>query len=213
MGKSIHTVIFDLDGTLSDSVILSIAAFDKIAAVYGMPVPSKEAIRRATGYATPEFYYILFPGFPRNIVDEAGALVEKEEQRLLSSFADTLLFKGCRELLIRLKERGIFLNIASTGEKEHVFSILRETGIYDLFDSISCGRPDKAEMLFEMTLKGRKNGYLMVGDMKKDYEAARINGILSVGACYGYCLRDISEFDYYIDEPLDLLHIIKKMED
>jgi phosphoglycolate phosphatase-like HAD superfamily hydrolase len=58
-------------------------------------------------------------------------------------------------------------------------------------------------------INGGKNGYIMVGDMKKDYEAARINGIISVGACYGYCEREISEFDLYIETPLDLLQILK----
>ena len=57
-------------------------------------------------------------------------------------------------------------------------------------------------------LKGT-SGFIMVGDMKKDYEAARANGILSVGACYGYCVRAISDFDYYIDSPLDLLRILE----
>ena len=49
----------------------------------------------------------------------------------------------------------------------------------------------------------------MVGDMKKDYDAARANGIISIGACYGYCIKELSEFDFYIHTPLDLLDIIK----
>ena len=208
-GKKIHTVIFDLDGTLSNSGILTIAAFKHAAPLLGLPIPSEEAIQRATGYANPEFYYILYPDYPRDTVDNIAKLVEDKELRELNSLSDKLLFEGCRELLLRLKEEKIRLNIASTGDEEHVFSILEATGIIDYFEKISCGRPDKTEMLRELTEEGDRSGYIMVGDMRKDYEAARANGILSVGACYGYCKRELADFDLYIDRPLDLLKIIK----
>jgi len=45
--------------------------------------------------------------------------------------------------------------------------------------------------------------------MKKDTDGARANGIKSVGACYGYCLRELADFDYYIDEPLQLLELLR----
>ena len=207
--NKIHTVIFDLDGTLSDSAYLTRSAFELISPKQGLPIPSEEAIRRATGYATPEFYYILFPNFPRELIYDTGVLVEQEEQRILKLIRDKLLFDNCRELLLRLKEKGIRLCIASTGEREHVYSILNETGITGFFDVIECARPDKKEMLCDIIGDSDKNGCVMVGDMKKDYEAARANGILSVGVLYGYCLREFSDFDFYIDAPLDLLKLLK----
>ena len=206
--NNIHTVIFDLDGTLSDSALLTVAAFERLAPNYGLSIPSVEAIRRATGNPNPEFYYILFPDFPRDTIYNMGTSVEEEELRLLPSLGGKLLFEGCRELLMRLKENGIRLCIASTGDRDHVFSVLEGTGIIDFFDTIACGRPDKIEMLREMTEGCDKNGCLMVGDMKKDYEAARANGIISVGACYGYCIRELTDFDFYIDTPHDLLDIL-----
>ena len=203
-----HTVIFDLDGTLSDSAVLTIAALKIAAPQFGLPVPAIEAVRRTMGYANPEFYYILFPEAPRETVFEMGQLVEQEELRLLPTVKDKLLFEGCRELLTRLKEHGLRLNIASTGDNDHVFPILKETGIIGLFDKISCGRPDKIEILRKMTDAHDKSGFIMVGDMKKDSDGARANGITSVGACYGYCLREFAEFDYYIDTPKELLHLL-----
>ena len=208
MKNKIHTVIFDLDGTLSDSAVLTMEAFKRVAPDNGLPVPSIDEIRKATGFAIPEFYYILFPDHDRDLVYNAGVQAEKEELLLLPSLGGRLLFEGCRELLMQLKERGMRLCIASTGEREHVFSVLEITGIADLFDTIDCGRPDKTEMLREIT--GGRNGCVMVGDMEKDYTAARANGIISVGACYGYCRKDFSDFDYYIYNALDLLKILKE---
>ena len=214
MGNRIHTVIFDLDGTLSDSALLSMEAFRAVLPKQGLPIPSEEAVRRAMGYATPEFYYILFPDLPHDKVYDVGLLVEEEELRILPALGANLLFEGCRELLMRLKESGKRLCIASTGSRDHVFSTLDGIRITDFFDTVSCDRPDKTETLREMieadNKKGYidKNGYILVGDMKKDYEAARANGIVSVGACFGYCVRESTNFDFYIDKPLELLKII-----
>ena len=205
---AINTVIFDLDGTLSDSALLTIEALKTIAPKQGLPLPSEEAIRRATGNATPEFYYILFPGFDRDLVYKAGTLVEEEELRILPALSGWLLFPGCRELLVHLKKSGISLHIASTGSREHVFSVVNATGIGAYFDSINCGRSDKTEMVGEIIKN--KNEVFFVGDMKKDYEAARTNGIVSVGACYGYCVKELSGFDFYINSPLELIGMIEK---
>ena len=208
LSARIRTVIFDLDGTLSDSAVLTIAACKKVTPLFGLPMPTVEAIRRATGHPNPEFYTILFPDFPRELVYTAGEQVEEEELSVLPTVRDRLLFRGCKELLRQLKERGIRLCIASTGDEGHVFPVLRETGIVQLFDTVSCGRPEKTVMLRELTTEGERDGYVMVGDMKKDYEAARANGILSVGACYGYCSRELTEFDLYVDTPAELLQIL-----
>ena len=208
MAKKIHTVIFDLDGTLSNSALLTIHAFKNIAPIFSLPAPTEEEIRRATGYATPEFYFILFPDHPKEIILKAGTEVELEELKILKSISGKLLFDGCLELLFKLKQMEIRLCIASTGDKDHVLSILNETGIINLFDIVLYGRPDKTEMLKEIIGQSDKDGCIMVGDMKKDYEAARQNNITSIGACFGYCRKDATDFDYYIDSPKQLLSII-----
>ena len=208
MKNKIHSVIFDLDGTLADSAILTVAAFAQVMPEFGLPVLDAQTIKKAIGYANPEFYFILFPDFPREIVLEAGAKTEEIELKVLSTMGDTILFKDCHELLLRLKEKGIRLYIASTGDHDHVHGILSAAKIHELFESVSCGRPDKVEMLREIIDERNKDGYVMVGDMSKDYDAARANGIMSVGARFGYCRADDLGFDVTIDSPLELLDMI-----
>jgi len=209
MEKKIHTVIFDLDGTLCDSAVLTMAAFESIVPAHGLKMPSEASIRRTTGYPNPEFYHILFPDSPKDLITGMGQMVEQEELRITQQVSGRLIFPGCRDLLAILKQRGISMKIASTGDERHVYSVINETGIGDFFETVSCGQSDKTEMLKKLTEKGDRSCYLMVGDMKKDYEAARKNNIRSVGACYGYCRRDLSDFDHYIDTPLELLDILK----
>lgn len=205
--KSISHIIFDLDGTLSNSAIITYAAMQRVAPRFGLHTPTMDEIRRATGFANPEFYYILYPSVDRKKIYEMGQEVELEEQTILCDVKN-LLFDGCHELLISLKDKGFTLYIASTGDPNHVFPILNETGITDLFEKVYCGQPDKFEMLRKIIGDNDKSSYAMVGDMKKDSEAARVNGILSIGACYGYCRKELGEFDMYVHSPQELFEFL-----
>ncbi len=208
MRQGFHTVLFDLDGTLSHSALLTMEAFAALAPRFGLPVPEEAAVRRATGYANPEFYDRVFPDAPRDIVSALGIEIEKEELRILPGLGEKLLFPGCKGMLERLRGDGVRVYLVSTGDPEHVYSVLRETGILPLFDQIACGRPDKEGMLRELTADREKSGYIMVGDMRKDSDGARANGILSAGACFGYCRRELAEFDMYLDAPAALLTLV-----
>ena len=200
-------IIFDLDGTLADTAELTLNAFKNLAGCYGLPVPPLETVRAAMGYQNPEFYDHIYPNGPREAVIKIGEAVETEEQRLLPEFEGDFLFPGVRELLAELTKRNIPMHIASTGSERHVYSVLNKTGIKDMFAVIKCGRPEKASMIAEIIGDGDKDSYIMVGDMKKDIEGAKANGIRIIGACYGYAKRGAG-FDMYIDAPMELLEVI-----
>jgi phosphoglycolate phosphatase len=203
----IKHVIFDLDGTLSDSALLTIAALDEVAPRYGLKPPEREAIRRTIGYANPEFYHRLYTNGPVWLIEQMGDDVEEKEAALLPAFGDRLLFPGCLDLLNALKSRGICMYIASTGDERHVCSVLRATGIEHFFCAAHYGEPSKIAMLGRL-ITAPKDEWIMVGDMGKDAEGAIANGILCVGACYGYCVRGKDPFSEYVEAPMDLLSII-----
>ena len=120
----IHTIVFDLDGTLVDTALLTLQAFRLIAPGMGLKVQGVERIRTAIGYANPEFYYHIYPDQPQERVFQFGRLVEREELRLLPHMNHMLLFPGCLELLTELREKHISLYIASTGSEEHVSAVI-----------------------------------------------------------------------------------------
>ena len=204
----IHTVIFDLDGTLSDTAILTMKVLGRFAPEYGLPVPSEEMIKDLMGYKTPEFIGHLFPDLTLDEAEKLGRIMDREELKELKN-VDDILFDGVLELLKSLKDLGIRMHIASTGSTERVMTTLSVADIEEFFDTVVSGCSDKTEILCEMTKGGEKNGYIMVGDSIKDYTAARENGIVSVGVCLGYCSRETSKFDLYIDHPLELLNILR----
>lgn len=201
------TVIFDLDGTLADTAVLTIAAFRNMAPGSGLPEPAPAAIRAAIGYANPEFYDRLYPGRPAGLVRALGHRVEEEELRLMPSLGGGLLFPGIKELLRALGERGDTLYIASTGSPAHVDAVVDSTGIRGFFAAIHCGEPDKAGMIGRILGGGNPASFLMVGDKEKDAAGAHANGLRAVGALYGYCEQGKHGFDAYIGTPRELLAI------
>ena len=200
-------LIFDLDGTLADTALLTEAAFKKILPKLKVPQPPLETIRAAVGYQNPEFYFHVFPNAPEEIVNRIGELTEDEEQRLLPYFKRDLLFPGVRATLQVLRGLGAVMHIASTGSETHVYSILNKCGIKDFFKKILCDRPHKAGMVAEIIAGRDASGFFFIGDMRKDVEAARANGVVSIGASYGYC-KNNAGFDKYIDSPEKLPIII-----
>ena len=183
-------------------------AIHRLAPEHGWPIPSEEEVKESMGFATPEFVKRVFPGMEQSALDTIGPMLDEGELDELK-FIDNILFDGCKELLEFLTAAGIRMHLVSTGSKKHVHTILSESGIDHFFDQIASACSDKREILREMIGGSGSGGIIMVGDMMKDQAAARENGILSVGACYGYCDRHTSGFDLYIDHPLDLLNIFQ----
>lgn len=202
-----QAIIFDLDGTLVDTAIITMEAFRSVAQEMDLEVPSIALLRRAIGYANPEFYDRIYPELPIDVRRLAGQRIEQEEKRLMTHTDTELLFPDCLRLLQILQQREILLYVASTGSEEHVYAIMEKAGICSFFNEVYYGAPDKTEAIRTIIGDSAKAGFLMVGDMEKDYRAAHSNEIAAVGACYGYCVREVSDFDYYIKKPLELLEI------
>ena len=203
-------IIFDMDGTLANTAKITVPACIKAAREYGLTPPGESAVMATIGIGGLDFYRKLFP-----TVDEATlpALarrifeLEKEKSRELGL---DLLFAGVGKMLNTLAQAGMTLAIASTGETGHVDNVLTVTGIKHLFAEIKCNTNDKAGQLKELmeTFQGYDD-YRMVGDKPKDSEAARINGIYSIGVGYGFStLDELYGFDRIAIKPSEICSIL-----
>lgn len=207
----IKNILFDLDGTLADSAVLTMKAMKGVAPDFALEVPSKSKVRAVMGYANPEFYLRLFPLEPPEKILEFGNRVEEEEGRLMPEIADSLCFDGCRCLLDELLVQKKRLFIVSTGAPGHVFPLLDKMKIRQYFTEVLCGQEDKSSLV--ASICSRFSGKsVMVGDMKKDCEAAHSYGIPAIGAAYGYSVPGRDPFDRYIEHPLELMSLLEELE-
>ena len=131
----LKTVLFDLDGTLTDSAPGITNAIAYALREHGMAVPPREALYRFIGPP-------LVPSF-----QEAYGLDEPAARRLLETFRvyfcsrgiwENRVYDGVPEMLAVLRDRGCRLLLA-TGKPEHnAVEILERFGLISFFSEV-CG--------------------------------------------------------------------------
>lgn len=182
------TVLFDLDGTLTDSGegIINCAAL--ALEHFGLSVPSREEMRVFVGPPLHETF-VRF-GVPKDKAEEAVA-VYRSRYIPIGKYENTP-YPGIRELLETLKAEGHKLYVATSKPEQMSVDILQHFDLAKYFDQI-CGatmdtsRTNKeAVIAYLLEQNGRADNMVMVGDTKFDVIGAKAHGIPTVGVSWGY---------------------------
>lgn len=207
--STIKNIIFDMDGTLVDTSKVTVPACNQTAVEFGLPEIDSKKIIGLIGWADPEFYYRLYPGIDKIKIMKYSKLVAIKEKQYMAHLKTQILFSGVLELIKVLKSNKFYISIASTGSFDHVRAALTYSGIYNEFDYIKCNESTKVNMVKNIIENGPKGDWLIVGDKSKDSEAGIKNGIVRIGAKYGYgTSNEMGEFNITINTPLDLLNLL-----
>lgn len=203
-------VIFDMDGTLVDTMRMTNVALERSCIALGLPLPRMDVVKGLIGYADSQFYCRLFPEASEETLRTLSREVEAGEARAARLLGVDVLFAGVLPMLQVLHDEGIPMYLASTGSRYHVETTLAACGCSRFFRQIHCGEPDKVEMTARiMATAGRS--CVFVGDTLKDVEASRANNALSIGAGFGYVKHhERSLFDRVFDAPEALTDFLLK---
>lgn len=205
---SIRSIIFDMDGTLSATAQATEIAIRALTEKHSLPHVTQQDIRGAMGLGGLEFHGKLFPGMDEAKLAAIGADVDNLEEENVIKLGKKILFDGVHEMLERLAGEGFSLYIASTGSHRHVNSTLRAAEIIHFFTALHCDELQKRDMVRRIINNTDPAGWMMVGDMFKDAEAARANNILAVGAGFGYMkAENAGLFDVVLDCPANIFNI------
>ncbi len=181
-------ILFDLDGTLTDSgegiINCVIYALER----FGLPVPSREALRYFVGPPLHETF--IKQGVPADRAEEAVAIYR--ERYVPVGMFENIPYPGVRELLEKLKAEGHTLYVASSKPEWMCIEILKHFDLAKYFEKI-CGatmdtsRTNK-EAVIEYLIRenGRADNMLMVGDTRFDVTGAKAHGIPCIGVSWGY---------------------------
>lgn len=215
-----RAVIFDLDGTLSDSIASMKYCGDRALAPFGYgPFPESDYKYFVGDGAANLVKRALKAGGDEELVhfEEAFALYKKY-------FAADCMYRvkpydGIRPLLAALKENG--LKIAVLSNKPHdqtidVIETLFGRGYFDVIQGQKDGLPIKPDpsgvfaILKQLDLT--VNDILYLGDTATDMKTGKSAGAFTVGALWGF--RDRRELeeghaDAIISHPLELLDFIE----
>jgi HAD superfamily hydrolase (TIGR01509 family) len=215
----VKATIFDIDGTLLDSVDLHAKAWQEAFRDFGHEV-SFDEIRQQIGKGGDQ----LMPVFLSK--DELERIGKKLEEHRSSLFKNKYLprvrpFPKVRELFERLKHDGIALALGSPAKPDELTHYERIAEIEDLVEvETSSGEAEKSKPhpdIFEAALASLKSTtdrqkVVVVGDSPHDVEAAKRASLRTIGLlCGGFgeeVLRTAGVIALYKD-PADLLEHYK----
>lgn len=189
-------VLFDLDGTLIDSVPDLAYCVDEMMKQLDMPVRGEEAVRNWVGNGVER----LTERALINAVDGEPdpELMAKAYPIFLELYKDntsqrSCVYEGVIEGIEWVKAQGY--RVACVTNKAEAFTIplLKDKGLYDYFEVIVSGdtcaekKPHPMPLLYAAEQLGvEPENALMVGDSKSDVKAARAAGFHIFCMTYGY---------------------------
>ncbi|HEM6576575.1 HAD family hydrolase [Streptococcus suis] len=185
-----QTILFDLDGTLTDSgqgILNSVAyALEKM----GIEEPDTANLNRFIGpplYESFSRFYQLNPEDTQSAVD-AFRVYFKEK-----GMFENQLYPGIIPLLEELRTAGKTLVIATSKPEIFAKQILEHFGITHYFDviagaSLDSSRISKADVIGYAInqLEAFPKHAVMIGDREHDIEGARMHQLPAIGVLYGY---------------------------
>lgn len=186
--RAVDTVLWDLDGTLSDSAPGILAALRHAFAVNGVPPMDADTERRILG---PPFYDSL----PPLIGDVPLAhVIGAYREHYRTSMFDTVPYDGVRELLSAAADAGLRMAVATSKPEAYAVPIVEHLGFDGFFATVGGDELDGSLGTKSLVI-GRVLSRLgdvdpartlMVGDREHDVFGARDHGIPCAGAGWGY---------------------------
>ncbi len=189
-----ETIIFDLDGTLTDSAEGIINSLTYALNAKGLPVPPEKVLRSKIGPPLEESFleFGVSPG------EVNGAIELFREYYAEKGIYENKTYPGVEDCLKTLKASGARLAVATTKSEKFAKKIISRFGLDKYFEflagsNIDGSRTEKSELIaFALQNLGVKAGknVIMVGDRFHDIAGAKKAGVSSAGVLYGYGGRE-----------------------
>lgn len=209
-------VVFDLDGTLADTLPSIADAINYGLAAVGRPEASRDEVRRWIGEGLPTLCRRALPDTDEETFERMMAAVSQHYRE--HQMDKTVPFPGIPELMDELARRHVPMAVLSN--KPHVYTVPMTEFLFGRWPLVAIEgykeedrrKPDPRTLLeicATMNLPPRE--VMLVGDSNTDIFTARNAGVIAVAATWGY--RDRDELiaagpNYLIDRPEQVLALV-----
>jgi phosphoglycolate phosphatase len=187
-------VLFDLDGTLTDSAAGIVSSFRHALTHIGASIPEGDLAGRIVG--PPMHHTLQSMGLG---ADADAAIAAYRADYTDRGWAMNSLFDGVELLLADLQAAGVRLAVATSKAEPTARRILAHFGLDSYFEVIAGASPDgtraaKADVVAYALaqLQPLPQRVLMVGDRMHDVEGAAEHGIDTVVVGWGYGATDFT---------------------
>lgn len=198
------TLIFDLDGTLIDSVPDIHAASNAVLAEHGFAPLTLLQVRGFIGQGVPHLVHCLLEA---SEADPQGPLHARMVADFTARYEEavglTALYPGVREVLGALKARGHALGLCTNKPMAPTMAVLHHFGLAELFDGIIAGdslpvrKPHPQPLLKLLWMLGDGRA-LYIGDSETDAATAQAAGLPFLLFTEGYRKAPVADLPHAI---------------
>jgi pyrophosphatase PpaX len=209
-----QTVLFDLDGTLIDSVDLIVDSYHHVHSVHGLPARSRDEI--LAGLGTP--LRIVFGNITEDAIQIDAWIATYRAYNLAHHDARIHAYPGAVDLVHRLRAAGLRLGLVTSKNRLGAARGLNLVGLGDTMevivgaDDVTHPKPHAEPVERALAqLQMPAETCLFVGDSHHDINSGRSAGVWTAGVTWGPFSREHLEMvapDYYCDTPAELLEIV-----
>ena len=214
-------VIFDLDGTLTNTLKSLWKSTNMALATAGLPPHEIDSYKYFAGNGAKELIRKSLIADGDTELAHFDSVMEAYN-RIFEEYCmyEVKPYDGIRELLKALKEKGLHLAVNSNKPQPRTVDVVEEIFGKDMFDLLvgQCEErrrkpaPDGVNYILEQ-LHLNKEDVLYIGDTCTDMQTGKSAGVFTVGALWGF--RDRQELvenhaDAIIEKPLELLQYIDR---
>lgn len=182
-------LIFDWDGTLCDSTAKIVLCLQKAAADVGLAVRSDEAILDIIGLGIMEALQVLYP-------EETDRQLQTLRRQYSKWFMEldqvpSPLFNGVEETLVKLREDGHTLTVATGKSRAGLDRVLAGLKMTGFFHASRCADETRSkphpQMVFELLemFESPPQEAAVIGDTEYDMEMARRANVARIAVSYG----------------------------
>ena len=183
-------LLFDLDGTLTDSMVGITSSVQYALEKFGIHVRYLKELIPFIGPPLAESFQ-KFYGFSKE--DAEKAIQYYREYYAPKGIFENEVYEGIPEMLAHLTEAGFTLLVATSKPTVFARKVLKHFGMEDYFSfvggsELDGSRTKKAEVISYIlkTCGIEAKEAIMIGDRRHDIEGGKACGLESVGVLYGY---------------------------
>lgn len=210
------TIIFDLDGTLIDSLEDIAVCMNQVLKELNLPIHKIEDYRYFVGGGISVLVENALKGYSNEIKEEVTKKFKVLYDQKLHS--KTKPYEGIYELLDELEKLDV--NLAILSNKPHEFTLQYVKSLFDKYNFKEIHgqkqtipkKPDPiAAINIAKSFDANCEEVYFVGDTMVDMQTAKNAGMIAIGVLWGF--RDEKELsehgaDFLITHPLEILKII-----